>query len=162
MNCIRIISLALAAVFFSCKSEIKTKGSEENLDPGLVSNPITASSDSSGAKEIPVLTFDSDTHDFGTIVDGEVVSFAFKFKNTGNGDLIIRSAEGSCGCTVPEYPKEPVKPGRSGIINVTFNSSGKVGSQHKTVTVISNTIPNTYKLNVIGMVKENPNADSDE
>jgi hypothetical protein len=138
---------------YSCTSNPETKNSETTLDPSLIENPATASADSTSKKSAPVLKFDSDTHDFGTIVQGEVVSFAFKFKNVGNADLIIRAAQGSCGCTVPEFPKEPVKPGSSGIINIAFNSEGKEGSQHKTVTVISNTIPNTYTLNVIGNVK---------
>jgi len=66
--------------------------------------------------------------------------------------LVIRSAQGSCGCTVPEFPKDPVAPGEEGVINVTFDSAGKEGHQEKTVTIISNTIPNTYTLYVVGDV----------
>ena len=67
------------------------------------------------------------------------IGFNFKFTNTGTGDLVIVNAVGSCGCTVPEYPKEPVAPGKSGVMKVTFNSAGKSGMQQKTVTITTNT-----------------------
>ena len=78
--------------------------------------------------------------------------FGYKFKNTGNADLVISDAKGSCGCTVPEYPKAPIKPGEEGNIKVTFDSSGKGGRQNKSVTVITNAIPNTKVLTVTGLV----------
>jgi len=116
-----------------------------------MNNPASAS----GAKDktkVPVLEFEKDTHDFGKIAEGEKIQYAFKFKNVGTGDLLIRSANGSCGCTVPEWPREPVRPGESGVINITFDSSGKNGMQHKTITIISNTVPNTKVLNITGEV----------
>lgn len=79
----------------------------------------------------PVMTFDKTEHDFGTITQGDQPSYSFVFKNTGASDLIISNAVGSCGCTVPEYPKAPVKPGESGKIKVSFNSNGKNGRQQK-------------------------------
>lgn len=87
----------------------------------------------------PVMTFEKSEHDFGTITQGDQPSYSFAFKNTGASDLIISSAVGSCGCTVPEYPKQPVKPGESGKIKVSFNSNGKNGRQQKTVTLTTNT-----------------------
>ena len=81
---------------------------------------------------LPVLTFAQDKFDFGTITQGEVVSHFFKFKNTGKSNLIITDAHGSCGCTVPKWQKEPIKPGDSGVIEVTFDSFGKSGAQKKT------------------------------
>lgn len=149
---IRIILISLCLAVAGCGSEKKNETSDKPINSSIVDNPVTASEEQSSKNNIPVLKFDSDSHDFGTIEEGEKVSFAFKFQNVGNGDLIIRAAQGSCGCTVPEFPKDPVKPGAGGIINVTFNSEGKEGQQHKTVTVISNTMPNTYTLNVLGNV----------
>ena len=108
-------------------------------------------------KNVPVLQFEKNTHDFGSIVQGEKISYAFQFNNIGKGDLVIRAAQGSCGCTVPEYPKDPVKPGNEGIINVTFNSEGKEGYQEKTITIISNTLPNTFVLTITGEVKKKEN-----
>ena len=84
------------------------------------------------------MTFVTEKHDFGTIVQGDKVVYDFKFKNTGGSDLIITGAKGSCGCTVPEYPKEAIKPGVSGVIKVSFNSAGKSGKQAKSVTLFCN------------------------
>ena len=81
-----------------------------------------------------------------------MVSTNFKFKNVGKSDLIISSAQGSCGCTVPEWPKEPIKPGEEGKIAVTFNSTGKQGKQNKTITLVANTIPNTKVIALKGDV----------
>ncbi|HRH67171.1 MAG TPA: DUF1573 domain-containing protein [Bacteroidia bacterium] len=123
---------------------------ENAISSEVVENPASASGNEKG--KVPAYQFADTIHDFGRIVQGEKVSFAFRFTNSGNGDLIIRAAQGSCGCTVPEWPKEPVKPGEGGIINVTFNSEGKEGLQNKTITLIANTIPNTYVLTVTGEV----------
>jgi len=88
------------------------------------------------------------THDFGTIDEGDKVEHIFKFKNSGDEPLIINSAKGSCGCTVPEWPKEPVAPGGEGEIKVVFNSKGKKNKQTKTVTINANTDPNPTRLTI--------------
>jgi hypothetical protein len=80
-------------------------------------------------------------YDFGKVTDGEKVIYNYRFKNTGSKPLIISSASASCGCTVPEKPEEPVKPGETGFLKVVFNSEGRVGPTHKTITVISNAYP---------------------
>lgn len=85
------------------------------------------------------MTFDTEEHDFGTIQQGDKVSYDFKFKNTGEADLVITQAKGSCGCTVPDYPKTPIKVGAPGTIKVSFNSRGKHGETSKTVTIMCNT-----------------------
>ncbi len=150
----RIVLLFLVfSIALGCKNESKDSIPEDAINPAVIENPATASSDPSTAKDnVPVLKFENDTHNFGTIVQGEKISYAYKFTNVGKAPLVIRSAQGSCGCTVPEFPKDPVAPGESGIINVTFNSEGKQGHQDKTVTIISNTMPNTYTLYVVGDV----------
>lgn len=91
--------------------------------------------------------------DFGTVNEGEVVKHVFKFKNTGDEPLLITNAKGSCGCTVPTWPKEPVAPGASGEIKVEFNSKGKPGHQSKKVTVTANTSPTETFIEVVGEVK---------
>jgi hypothetical protein len=96
----------------------------------------------------PVMTFDTELHDFGKITQGERVKFAFKFKNTGKSELIISEAHGSCGCTVPEIPKKPVAPGEDAVIGVEFNSEGKHGINEKTVTIISNANPHTKVITI--------------
>lgn len=85
---------------------------------------------------------------FGTVMQGDVVSHVFKFKNTSNNPLVISNATGSCGCTVPEYPKEPVAPGAEGEILVKFNSTNKSGDQVKKVTLQANTIPGDTELTI--------------
>jgi len=87
----------------------------------------------------PVMAFDEQQHDFGDINEGDVVTHIFSFKNTGATNLIISNAVGSCGCTIPEYPKEPIEPGASGEMKVSFNSTGKSGHQSKTVNITANT-----------------------
>src|SRR5690606_34200408 len=87
--------------------------------------------------------FEEEIFDFGTITQGEKVTHTYKFKNTGDNDLLIVSAKGSCGCTVPKWPKEPIAPGATGNIEVVFDSDGKSGRQHKKVTIVANTHPAT-------------------
>lgn len=86
----------------------------------------------------PVMTFDKTEHDFGTIAAGSKVNYSFNLTNTGEADLVIIKAVGSCGCTVPEYPTTPIKPGASAKIKVIFNSAGKHGKQQKSVTLRTN------------------------
>jgi hypothetical protein len=93
--------------------------------------------------------FDELSYDWGTIPEGEKMTHIFKFKNTGANDMIISDAHGSCGCTVPEWPKEPIKPGKSSQIKVIFDSKGKAGDQNKSVTLTANTEP----ANVVLMIK---------
>lgn len=108
--------------------------------------------------KFPKMTFDQDVHDFGTIKEGQTVVYTFNFTNTGEADLIITKAHGSCGCTVPDYPKEPIKPGESGKIKVSFNSTGKKGVQEKTVTITSNTIIKIEKLTITAKVTPTKNG----
>jgi hypothetical protein len=89
---------------------------------------------------------------FGTINEGDKVTHVFKVKNTGPKPLIIANAWGSCGCTVPEYPKEPIAPGMSADVKVTFNSTGKKGEQHKSVTMQMNTIKHNEEIFLVGTV----------
>lgn len=98
--------------------------------------------------------FETDEHNFGTISQGESVTYEFKFSNTGNEPLIISKAEGSCGCTVPVYPKEPIMKGQSSVIKVTFNSAGKMGVQDKTVTLTSNAKQNPMIIHMKGTVEK--------
>ena len=98
------------------------------------------------------IEFEESEFDFGTIDEGEKVSHTYKFTNTGSEPLIIKDAKGSCGCTVPSWPKEPVAPGATGEMLVEFNSKGKSGSQNKRVTITSNTNPGQTFINIKGEV----------
>ncbi|MFZ9527818.1 MAG: DUF1573 domain-containing protein [Schleiferiaceae bacterium] len=102
--------------------------------------------------DLPELSFANESHDFGTINEGQVVETEFKFTNTGKAPLIISSAQGSFGCTVPEYPNAPVAPGEEGVIRVSFNSEGKPNQQSKTVTLTTNAVPSTKVLTITANV----------
>jgi hypothetical protein len=103
-------------------------------------------------KNAPVMKFEALEYNYGKIKQGEVVTKEFKFKNVGKSPLIISSAQGSCGCTVPEWPKDPIKPKGTGTIKVTFNSTHKSGLQDKTVTIKSNGKEETVVLHIKGEV----------
>ncbi len=106
----------------------------------------------------PVITFEKDLHDFGTIKQGDNGTCEFKFKNTGKTPLIISNAKGSCGCTVPDWPKDPIKPGETSVVKATYDTK-RIGAFTKTVTVSSNAKDPNMVLTIKGVVEgENPNA----
>ena len=143
------LGLAVATLF-ACNSN--TESSEgETVDTDIVNNPNSASTDATN-ENAPAFEFVEEVIDFGDISQGEKVKKRFKFKNTGNSELIISDAKGSCGCTVPLWPRQPIRPGQEGEIEVVFDSNGKQGRQHKTVTLISNTVPNTKVIAIKGNV----------
>ncbi|CAG0968466.1 MAG: DUF1573 domain-containing protein [Bacteroidetes bacterium] len=144
MKKIALISFITVLFFASCENK------ESEISSDLINNPNTASE--VDPEHMPVITFDNEVYDFGEIVQGEKVNHSFTFKNTGNADLLISSAQGSCGCTVPTWPKEPIKPGETGKIDVEFDSNGKQGKQNKTVTLVANTLPNTTVIAIKGEI----------
>lgn len=99
------------------------------------------------------IQYEQDKFDFGVADEGEVVKHIFKFKNVGSEPLLITNCKGSCGCTVPTWPKEPIPPGGSGEIKVEFNTKGKPGRQSKRVTVTANTVPTETFIEVAGEVR---------
>ena len=98
------------------------------------------------------IEFESETIDYGTIENNADGNREFKFKNTGNAPLVITTAKGSCGCTVPTWPKEPIKPGDSGDIEVSFDTAGKSNRQNKTITLTTNTESGREVLTLKGSV----------
>ena len=133
--------LALASlVLASCKKE----NAALTIDDATAKKAEIAHADSG---KLPVIKFESTDHDFGTIKAGEKVNYTYKFTNAGTSDLIISDAKASCGCTVPNYTKEPVKPGGTGEVSVVFDSTGKSGSVTKTVTLTLNTEKGNETLN---------------
>ncbi len=102
--------------------------------------------------DAPIMKFEKETHDFGKIKSGDKVGYEFKFTNTGKSPLIVKDAIASCGCTKPEWPASPIKPGESGIIKVTFDSRGKMGLQDKQITITANTNPAQNLVHLIGEV----------
>lgn len=104
------------------------------------------------------LTFDEKDFNFGTILDGEIVQNVFKFTNTGDEPLVISTAKGSCGCTVPDWPKNAIEPGESSYLLVKFNSKNKKGNQVKRVTLTANTDPANTFLTIRGLIEPAENA----
>jgi hypothetical protein len=102
------------------------------------------------------MQFDELEFDFGTVKAGEKVVHKYKFKNTGKEPLIISNAKGSCGCTVPSWPKEPIPVGGTGEIEVQFDSKGKKDAQSKRVTITANTDPAQTFLTIKGNVTPDP------
>lgn len=109
--------------------------------------------------QMPVITFDKTTHDFGKIneADGRVTT-VFEFKNEGMVPLVLTNVRASCGCTTPKWTREPIEPGQTGTITVTYNPSGRPGRFQKTVTVTSNTEEATTRLYIKGEVIPKPAA----
>lgn len=91
------------------------------------------------------IEFAKETHDYGTIAHGSDGTCVFEFKNTGNSELIITNAKGSCGCTVPEWPKEPIAPGATASIKVSYDTK-RPGAISKNVTIFSNAVGNETKV----------------
>lgn len=117
----------------------------------LVAGNFKASAQNKHTKtETPITTiqFNETEHDFGAIKQGKNVSYSFAFQNTGTEPLIIKSAKGSCGCTIPKYSKKPIAPGEWSEMVVKFKSANKDSEQIKTVTVNANTDPNPTRLTI--------------
>lgn len=93
------------------------------------------------------MAFDSTTHDFGTVEEGEKVRHSYIVTNTGTNPLIITDVVVSCGCTVPNYNKEPILPGKTGEIEIEFNSNNRVGKQSKNILVHSNAVGSPMSIN---------------
>ncbi len=148
----------------ACKSDTSTTSAERSVPATTQTNTATTPATAKAAEPVvptgPVTTieFEEDTYDYGEIVDGEKVKHVYKFKNTGENPLIISNAKGSCGCTVPQWPREPIAPGKSGEIEVVFDSKnkGKVGGspQSKRVTLTANTDPVNSYLTIKGTVSK--------
>ena len=142
-----VLGFTVALLFAACNNAPKAESNQAAVPSENVAPPINSA-------VAPVMAFEKDTYDFGVITSGEKVAYEFKFKNTGKSPLIISNAEATCGCTVPDYPREPVAPGAEGVIKVVFDSSGKIGMQNKVVTLTSNAVPAVTELHVIGDIKQ--------
>lgn len=106
------------------------------------------------------MSFEETEYDFGTVVEGEKVRHVYKFTNTGEEPLVISDAKGSCGCTVPEWPREPIAPGKSGQVTVEFNSRNKRGDKNQKVTITANTNPPQTFIYLKGTVQPKDDATS--
>ena len=138
-----IVGLVSMVAFTSCKDNASSKIKRDNVAEAAVRDEA--------AKAVPVMSFEKSEHDFGTIEQGAAQETVFKFTNTGNAPLIITDAKSSCGCTVPNPPKEPIAPGESGELKVNFNGSGQ-NQVTKTITVTANTEKGSELLRIKAFV----------
>jgi hypothetical protein len=147
--------VGLMLLICSCNSS-SDKSNGGSLSASLVNNPRSADGlDKKVAADKPTMDFVDTLHDFGSIAAEQTVVYDFKFANNGRTPLVISQAMGSCGCTATDYPQAPVAPGASGVVKVSFNTSGKKGHQEKTVTVHDNTLLGVHTLYITAEVKAN-------
>ncbi|HEX4888298.1 MAG TPA: DUF1573 domain-containing protein [Luteibaculaceae bacterium] len=138
----------LALAMTACKSE----GQDGEITTDIIKNPATVDPD-----ELPVITFKEERIDFGTIQEGDKVTKTFEFENTGKSELVLSGVSAACGCTVPNnWPRQPIAPGETGRIEVTFNSQGKPGQQVKQIVVTANTNPANTTIALAGFVTKTP------
>lgn len=141
--------LSLSLLTLSCNENAAKKINDENVE-------MAKQRDDEIKEGGPKLKFDKTEHDFGVINEGDIVETVFAFTNSGNSELIITSAKGSCGCTVPEWPKQPIMPGEAGEIKVKFNSSNRTNIQKKQVTLLTNTEQGKEILKITAEVTPKP------
>ncbi len=144
------LSILFISVLISCGGN-RGNGDDEQISTDIISNPNTLAGKSDLSK-LPKIEFEEKIHDFGKVIEGEKVSYSFKFKNVGSSPLLISDVNASCGCTATKYPKTPIEPGKEDIIKVTFDSEKRKGFQNKSITVISNTQPNKTVIRIKAMV----------
>lgn len=146
----KILIITILSLFvISCKESAANKINKENLE---IAKERDQEIKLGGAK----LNFDKTEHDFGIISEGDIVETIFKFTNTGKSELIITSAKGNCGCTVPDWPRQPILPGETGEIKVEFNSKGRPNLQQKNITITANTANGKEIIKVRAQVTPKP------
>lgn len=157
------LKLYMAALAFTalaaCNGEAENKTATKDttlLSTDLVKNPRTADG-SVATDQMATMDFKDTLHDFGSIREGEKVMYEFEFTNNGKVPLIIAGATGTCGCTVPSYPHDPIAPGKTETMKVYFDSKGKSGHQEKAVTVKSNSVRGDQMLYIKAEVAETKN-----
>lgn len=145
--------LLIAMIAISCKDTSDSDINEQlknKLSSDLVENPRSLNSKNEDALlELGHLKFADTLHNFGVITEGEIIEYDFAYQNTGKKNVIISDAKAGCGCTIPTYKKEPIKPQESGVIKIKFNSQGKLGHNEKSVEISTNGSPSRYMLNIV-------------
>ena len=146
--------LALTATLYvACQSdgervqEIRSSGPNSDL----ILNPSSANQPTD-TNQMARIAFEEPEFDFGEVREGTVVEHKYRFKNTGKVPLVIANCRSTCGCTVPEWPKEEIEPGETGEITATFNTQDRTGGQRKRIYITANTFPNETKVELFGTV----------
>ncbi len=161
----RLMMVAMAVVAMSCRDKAAEKkiaelesrlaqveGNKAATAPATVVAPAATAPEEKPVGPLPVAEFETVEHDFGTVSEGQKVSYTYKFKNKGQAPLIIQDAKPSCGCTVPDWSKQPIAVDGTGFVRAEFDTNGKSGVQTKTITVTANTWPRATTLHFKAMV----------
>jgi hypothetical protein len=150
-----IFLLCLLLLINSCAENKNTEPlvieEEGKIPVSVINNPRT--SDNLRADAIGELVFTDTLHEFFNVKEGDIVAFDFEYTNVGKKDVIITEAIASCGCTVPEFKREPIKPGEKGNITVKFNSAQKKGANYKNIKIKSNANPGEQIISIKAMVQ---------
>lgn len=162
INKLLFAAIISTALFTACKNESTETATTATTTEATTAVPTTETPGQPAAEAVPTgptttIEYAESEYNFGKVKEGEVVKHVYKFKNTGSENLVISNAKGSCGCTVPNWPKEPIAPGGTGSIEVSFDSKGKTNLQEKRVTVTANTNPAQTFLTIKGEVTPDPN-----
>jgi hypothetical protein len=166
-----VMAAAVALLAMGCKDRAAEKriaelearlsavegGRAQSNPDGTMEQPATAP-ETKPEGPLPVAQFEKLEHDFGTIREGDLVVYTYKLKNTGEAPLIIQGVQPSCGCTAPDWTKEPIPVGGTGFVKAEFDSQGKPGIQNKTISVTANTWPKTFTLRFKAMVTPKPDG----
>ncbi len=143
---IMILIWALSMLTNGCR--LKDQGDKEGISSDVITNPQSASGEVDTSK-LPRIAFEKEVFELGRIPEGERKDLTIRFTNKGESALVISHVEGSCGCTVADdWPKEPIEPGGTETIGVTYDSEGHKGKQHKTVSIVANTNPSTNMISI--------------
>ena len=164
------VVLALMAALISCRDKAAEKKiaelesrlaqMESGKNPSATNpNPaVTPAADQKPEGPLPVMEFENMEHDFGVVAEGQKVSYTYKFKNTGQAPLIVQTAQPSCGCTVPDWTRDPIPVGGTGFVKAEFDTKGKAGPNTKTITVTANTWPKQTTLKFKASVTATANS----
>ena len=156
-----LVALAAVGTLASCNNDNAddvrdaARDAVETTTDAAVTGADAATAEAPAVPTGPLteISFTESEFDFGTVAEGERVKHVYTFKNTGDEPLVLSNAVGSCGCTVPQWPREPIAPGASGEIEVEFNSQGKPGDRNQKVTVTANTSPPQTVISLMGKVE---------
>ncbi len=147
-----ILGLSVLALS-ACQNKASEQSQSNDVATEQVNNPATADNPTAVTSEYAVMSFKTKEHDFGDIIENQKVETTYEFVNTGKVDLLINDCKAACGCTVPGWPKTPIKPGGAGVIKVVFDSAGKSGMNTKIVPVVANIQEGTTELKFTANVR---------
>ena len=151
------LSISAAAVHAQDAKKVQTPAPNQ----ANAAQPAAAPQQAAPAPAAPnpdagVFKFEEETHDFGTVPEGPLAEYDFEFKNTGKSPIVITEAHGSCGCTVPKWPTEPILPKHKGVIHVAYTTNGRQGMINKDVIITSNAQQSPMRLHITGTVTPKP------